>query len=167
MAAPTEPQSSSAASPESALAEAGPFEPLPPCLRLARWSSRLAALKDPQIRLAQLVETARLQSPLPAIDRQEAHRVQGCLVRTWWIAEWRQGRCWFRTDSDAMTLKCLAGAIAELATGGTPNEIAGLDFSPFESLGLLKQLAENRQRTIRNLMNSVHEFARQSALGHP
>jgi cysteine desulfuration protein SufE len=166
MAAPTAPQSPSAAPPESAPAESGPFEPLAPSLRLAHWSSRLAALNDPQVRLAQLVETARLLPPLPSIDRQEAHRVPGCLVRTWWIAEWREGRCWFRTDSDAMTLKCLAGAIAELASGGTPDEIAALDFSPFESLGLLKQLAENRQKTIRNLMNSVHEFARQSTLGH-
>ncbi|MEN9545812.1 MAG: Cysteine desulfuration protein SufE [Verrucomicrobiota bacterium] len=167
MAAPTAPQSPPAAPPDSIPAELGPLEALPPGLRLARWSSHLAALTDPQVRLAQLVETARLRPPLPTLDRQETHRVPGCLVRTWWIAEWHEGRCWFRTDSDAMTLKCLAGAIAELASGGTPAEIAALDFSPFDSLGLLKQLAENRQRTIRNLMNSVHEFARQSALGHP
>jgi sulfur transfer protein SufE len=62
-----------------------------------------------------------------------------------------------------MTLKCLAGAIAELASGGTPNEIAALDFSAFDSLGLLKQLAENRQKTLRNLMAATHTFARQSA----
>jgi sulfur transfer protein SufE len=62
-----------------------------------------------------------------------------------------------------MTLKCLAGAIAELASGGTPDEIAALDFSAFDSLGLLKQLAENRQKTLRNLMTAAQTFARQSA----
>jgi cysteine desulfuration protein SufE len=142
---------------------AAPTDPMPPSLRLAHWSARLAAFNDPQTRLAHLVESARLSPPLPAAARQEAHRVAGCLVRTWWIAEWRDGRCWFRTDSDAMTLKCLAGAIAELASGGTPNEIAALDFSAFDSLGLLKQLAENRQKTLRNLMAATHTFARQSA----
>jgi sulfur transfer protein SufE len=62
-----------------------------------------------------------------------------------------------------MTLKSLAGAIAELASGGTPDEIAALDFSAFDSLGLLKQLAENRQKTIRNLMTATKTFALQSA----
>lgn len=89
---------------------AAPTEPLPPILRLAHWSARLAALNDPQTRLAHLVEAARLKPPLPATDRQEVHRVAGCLVRTWWIAQWYDQRCWFQTDSDAMTLKSLAGA---------------------------------------------------------
>jgi cysteine desulfuration protein SufE len=142
---------------------AAPTDQLPPTLRLAHWSARLAALNDPQTRLAHLVEAARLKPPLPATDRQEVHRVAGCLVRTWWIAQWRDGRCWFQTDSDAMTLKSLAGAIAELASGGTPDEIAALDFSAFDSLGLLKQLAENRQKTIRNLITATKTFARQSA----
>jgi cysteine desulfuration protein SufE len=123
----------------------------------------LATLSDPQSRLAHLVEAARRQPALPAADRLETHRVQGCLVRTWWIASWQDGRCWFRTDSDAMTLKCLAGAIAELASGGTPDEILALDFSPFDSLGLLRQLAENRQRTLRNLMSATQDFAQRSS----
>jgi sulfur transfer protein SufE len=58
-----------------------------------------------------------------------------------------------------MTLKCLAGAIAEIASGGTPSEIATLEFGVFESLGLLRQLAENRQKTIRSLMNATRDFA--------
>lgn len=154
------------AAPHAPPAASGPTPPSP-SQRLAEWSSQLAALKDPQARLAHLVEAARGIPRLPDEDRLEAHRVPGCLVRTWWIAQWRDGRCWFRTDSDAMTLKCLAGAIAGLASGGTPDEIAALDFSPFESLGLLRQLAENRQRTIRSLIASTREFARTSAQAHP
>jgi cysteine desulfuration protein SufE len=120
---------------------AAPTDPmLPPSLRLAHWSARLAALNDPQTRLAHLVEAARLSPPLPAADRQETHRVAGCLVRTWWIAEWRDGRCWFRTDSDAMTLKCLAGAIAEVASGGNPDEIAALDAEAAEVLASIREL---------------------------
>lgn len=154
------------AAPHALPAASAPTPPSP-SQRMAEWSSSLTAFSDPQARLAHLVEAARGIPPLPAEDRLEAHRVPGCLVRTWWIAERRDGRCWFRTDSDAMTLKCLAGAIAGLASGGTPDEIAALDFSPFESLGLLRQLAENRQRTIRGLIAATREFARTSAEANP
>ncbi|MBM3851324.1 MAG: SufE family protein [Verrucomicrobia bacterium] len=151
--------------PARSVAEArqGNLPPTPPAERLAAWADRLRALPDPQTRLAHLVEAARCLPPLPEGDRQEAHRVTGCLVRTWWIAQWRDGRCWFRTDSDAMTLKCLAGAIAELASGGTPDEIAALEFGVFDALGLLRQLAENRRRTVRQLMDGTREFARRCA----
>lgn len=161
MAASTDPQSSASADGPGSTAPSGP--PETPALRMARWSSRLATLSDPQSRLAHLVEAARQRPALPAADRLETHRVPGCLVRTWWIASWQDGRCWFRTDSDAITLKCLAGAIAELASGGAPDEILALDFSPFDSLGLLRQLAENRQRTLRNLMSATKDFAQRSS----
>jgi hypothetical protein len=38
---------------------AAPTDPMPPSLRLAHWSARLAAFNDPQTRLAHLVEAAR------------------------------------------------------------------------------------------------------------
>jgi cysteine desulfuration protein SufE len=163
MGAPTDPTRAAA---EAAQARGRPMSP-PPADRLAAWADRLRALPDPQTRLAHLVEAARRLPPLPDSDRLEVHRVAGCLVRTWWIAQWRDGRCWFRTDSDAMTLKCLAGAIAELASGGTPEEVAALEFEVFDALGLLRQLAENRQRTVRHLMEGAREFARRRASAPP
>ena len=162
MGAPTDPTRAA----EAAQARGRPMSP-PPADRLAAWADRLRALPDPQTRLAHLVEAARRLPPLPDSDRLEVHRVAGCLVRTWWIAQWRDGRCWFRTDSDAMTLKCLAGAIAELASGGTPEEVAALEFEVFDALGLLRQLAENRQRTVRHLMEGAREFARRRASAPP
>ena len=163
MGSPTDPTRAAAEAPQAC----GQPEMPSPAVRLAAWADRLRALPDPQARLAHLVEATRRLPPLPDSDRQEVHRVAGCLVRTWWIAQWRDGRCWFRTDSDAMTLKCLAGAIAELASGGTPDEVAALEFEVFDALGLLRQLAENRQRTVRHLMDDAREFARRCACAPP
>lgn len=121
----------------------------------------LLEVRNPQQRLAMIVEHARKRAPLDAAMRVEANRVQGCLVRTWFMAEVRAGKCVFSTDSDAVTLKALLGLVCDLYSGSTPEEILECS-SPFlQRLGVLHQLAENRQRTVLRVAEQLHDFARQ------
>ena len=119
----------------------------------------LSALRDPQARLSWLVEWARHQPSLPAELRLDRHRVEGCQVRVWWIAELRDGHCEFQTDSDAVTLKALAGFLAQYYSGRRPSEIVAGPRSPLERLGLYRQLAESRRATLQRIEDQVHAWA--------
>jgi cysteine desulfuration protein SufE len=123
--------------------------------------SVMLGVRNPQQRLAMIVEHARRRAPLDPARRVEANRVQGCLVRTWFVAEFRDGKCFFSADSDAVTLKALLGLLCDLYSGSTPDELAvtSPDFLP--RLGVLHQLAENRRRTVLRVAEQVFEFARQ------
>lgn len=120
---------------------------------------RLLTLKDPQARFAWAVDQARLRSALPAPLRQERFRVPGCLIRLWFVSEFREGRCWFQTDSDAMTLRAFSGILCDLASGASPEELAGWNPEFLDRLGLLRQLADNRRATIGRVAALIHEFA--------
>ncbi len=119
----------------------------------------LTALRDPQARFAWAVEQARLRNPLPDALRQETFRVQGCLVRLWFVPEIRDGRCWFQTDSDAATLRAFSGILCDLASGLPPEDL--VDWRPefLERLGLLRQLADNRRATIGRVAGLIRGFA--------
>lgn len=124
---------------------------------------RLAALLqigDAQARLARLVEEARRRAPLPPAQRMEANRVEGCLVRVWFMAEFRDGQCFFQCDSDAVSLKAVGGLLCELYSGFTAEEILTSGPGALEPLQILHQLAENRQRTIARIEEKIREFAR-------
>ena len=127
--------------------------------RQAELLSPLAALRDPQARLAWLIERARQRPPLPEVFRQEAHRVAGCLVRLWFVPEFRAGRCWFHTDSDAVTLKALVGLLSEVYSGGAPVEIVRHPPDFLHELGLLRHVAENRRATILRVADQIQSFA--------
>lgn len=142
---------------ELPLAETTPTET--PAHRLQHLATHLASIRDPQSRFAWLVELARKRPPLETGRRTDTHRISGCMVRSWWIAEFAHGRCRFSTDSDAVTLKAVLGAVADICTGGTPAEIVALDFDFLSSMGVLRQLAENRQATILRVIASMKEFA--------
>jgi cysteine desulfuration protein SufE len=120
----------------------------------------LLEVRNPQQRLAMIVEHARRRAPLDAASRVEGYRVQGCLVRTWFIADMRDGKCAFKSDSDAVMLKALLGLLCDLYSGFSPEEIAGSAGEVLSRLGVLHQLAENRQRTVLRIAEQIHDFAR-------
>jgi cysteine desulfuration protein SufE len=110
--------------------------------------SELKAIRDPQARFQWAVERARTRAALADELRVEAHRVPGCQVRLWWVTAVVEGRRWFASDSDAVTLKALTGLLAEAYHGET---VEGLIADPpvfLEPLGLLRQLAESRRATV-------------------
>ena len=134
---------------------------LPPTL-LEHQQQRLAPLLqigDSQQRLARLVEEARRRPALAAALRVEAHRVEGCLVRVWFVPEFRDGRCYFQCDSDAVSLKAVGGLLCDLFSGQTADEIAAGSSGVLGQLTILPQLAENRQRTIVRIEEKIRRFA--------
>ncbi len=128
--------------------------------------ARIAALlhnRNAQQRLTALVEEARRRPALDNSLRTEAHLVPGCLVRTWFVAELRDGRCYFQSDSDAVTLKALLGFLCEVFSGHAPDEIAACDSTLLQRIKVMHQLAENRQRTVQKVAEQLRAFAVTSA----
>ena len=135
-----------------------------PSALLERQQHRLAELLqigDPQQRLARVVHDAQKMTSLPPELRLETHRVEGCLVRVWFVPELRQGRCVFRCDSDAVSLKAIGGLLCELYSGATPEEISATNQGVLKHLGILNQLAENRRKTIVRIEEKIRRYAQE------
>ena len=131
---------------------------------LQKQQQRLAELfqiGDPQQRLAHVIHHASRQPTLESALRVEGNRVEGCLVRVWFVPEFRGGKCFFRCDSDAVSLKALGGLICELYSGHAPEQIAGTNAGVLKHLGILPQLAENRQRTLARIEEKIRRFAQE------
>jgi cysteine desulfuration protein SufE len=116
---------------------------------------------DPQQRLACIVEKARHKPSLAPPARIEANRVEGCLVRVWLVPEFRDTKCFFHCDSDAVSLKALGGLLCDLHSGFTPEEIVATKSGALKHLGILHQLAENRQRTLARVEEKIRHFAQE------
>ncbi len=119
----------------------------------------ILTVRDPQQRLARLVELAKARPLLPDALKLDDQRVEGCQVRIWFVPDFRDGRCWFQTDSDAITLKALVGLLCEIYSGRTPAEIAAHEPTFLEELAVLKQLAESRRATVLRVAQMVRDFA--------
>jgi cysteine desulfuration protein SufE len=142
-------------------------ESLPLQKRFDALETHFRAVADPQQRFTQCVDLARLRPLLPDGLRMDAHRVEGCQVRIWFVPSYDAGRCWFSLDSDALTLKAVAGLLCELYNGCTPEEILKHPGGLPEEWRLSRQLAENRRKTVERIAASIQAFAQTHAPAYP
>lgn len=129
--------------------------------RRAELERQFRAIADPQQRFAWCVDRARSRPLLPASQRLDLHRVEGCQIRIWFVPRFEAGRCWFALDSDALTLKAIAGLLCELYNGCTPEEILQHPEGLPESWRISIQLAENRRKTVGRIRDAILAHARQ------
>jgi cysteine desulfuration protein SufE len=136
-------------------------DPTPLLERQQRRLAELLLVGDPQQRLARVLHEAPKFPALPSELRLEGNRVEGCLVRIWFVAEMRAGCCYFRCDSDAVSLRAIGGLICDLYSGATAEEISATQIGVLKHLGILQQIAENRRRTILRIEEKIRRFAQE------
>ena len=122
-------------------------------------TTRLAALKNGQDRLAQLVAQAKKIPPRPPEFRADENLIPGCLARLWFTAQFRDGLCCFDCDSDSLVVKAIAGLLCDFYSGHAPAEIMAHDPGFLAPLGITQHLTPNR----RNALSKIWERIRQSA----
>ena len=114
---------------------------------------------DPQDRLAFVIDAAKKRAPLPNEFKTDAYKIEGCLSNLWLVTEYRDGRCWFRTDGDSMIVKGIAGLLAGFYNGELPEEILKLDPSFLAQAGITQHLSQNRKNGLGRVWQKIQRFA--------
>jgi cysteine desulfuration protein SufE len=122
-------------------------------------TSRLAALKNGQDRLAFLVEKAKLHPPLAVEFRVEQNLIPGCLAKLWFVASFRDEKCFFDCDSDSLVVKAIAGLLCDFYSGQAPVEILAHDPKFLAPLGITQHLTPNRRNALSKIWERVRQFA--------
>lgn len=120
----------------------------------------LGALPTGQDRLAYVVGCGRSAAPLNEVLKTESFRVQGCLVKIWFVPEFKQGRCHFKADSDSAIVKGIAVLLCDFYSGQTPEEIAQTQPAFLEKFGITQHLTPNRRNGLAKIWSGIEAFAR-------
>lgn len=122
---------------------------------------RLSFLDNAQERLGYIVDAARKQPHLPPEVRTDQYRVEGCLSNLWFLAEFRDGRCYYKTDADSQIVRAIAGLLSDFYSGATPEEILRQDPSFLSEVGITQHLSPNRRNGLGRLWEKIRNFALQ------
>ena len=103
-----------------------------------------------------------LGKKLPVLDEQykvEENMIKGCQSAVWLIADFRDGRVFFKADSDAVIVKGLVSMLIRVLSGHTPDEIihAKLDF--IEQIGMMTHLAQTRSNGLLAMIRQMKNYA--------
>lgn len=119
----------------------------------------LGMIDDPQERFALIIDNARALPPLEAEYKIEAFRIEGCQSQLWLVPSFENGKCFFRSDSDALITRGIAGMLAELYSNATPAEILANEPTFLAEVGITDHLTPNRRNGLSNVWKKIRAYA--------
>lgn len=118
---------------------------------------------DWEERYRTIIALGRELPEMPAAEKVEANRVQGCQSTVWLTAHdspTRSGALEFHADSDAHIVKGLVALLLLACSGKTPREILAFDGPAlFARLGLDKHLSPTRSNGLVAMLKKIRAFA--------
>lgn len=97
---------------------------------------------------------------MPETLRTDEFLVRGCQSQVWLVDEWREGKLFFKADSDAFIVKGLLGIVLAAFNGKAPEEILGFDVDAyFARLDLLQHLSSTRGNGLKAMVKRIKDTA--------
>ncbi len=110
-----------------------------------------------------LIELGKSLDPYPEEKKTEDRLIKGCQSRVWLDCEFRDGRLYFRADSDAIITKGIISLLIGAYSGRTAEEIAGDDFSFIDAIGLRDNLSPTRANGLVSMIETIRRMAEQAS----
>lgn len=92
-------------------------------------------------------------------DKTEANLIKGCQSRVWVSCEYRDGKVYFKADSDAVITKGIISLLIRVYSGQTPQDI--LDNEPvfIDQIGLKEHLSPTRSNGLTSMLKQIKMYA--------
>jgi cysteine desulfuration protein SufE len=99
---------------------------------------------------------------LPVLEdkyKLDENKVRGCQSTVWLVSDYKDGKVYFKADSDAVIVKGLISMLIRVLSGHTPDEIiqAGLGF--IQKIGMTTHLAQTRSNGLLAMVKQMKNFA--------
>jgi len=119
----------------------------------------LMPFEDHFERFAYIIDRAKNHPPLDEAYKIDTFLIEGCLSQLWIFPEFKAGKCYFHTDSDAAITKGTAVLLCELYSGETPEDIIRLEPDFLADVGITQHLSPNRRNGLSNVRAKIKAYA--------
>ena len=110
-----------------------------------------------------LIELGKTLEAYPEEEKTEDKLIKGCQSRVWLDYELKDGKLYFRADSDAIITKGIISLLLSVYSGRTPSEIAADDFDFVEKIGLKENLSPTRANGLVSMIDTIKWIANDAA----
>ena len=106
-----------------------------------------------------LIELGNNLKPLDPKDKVEQNLIKGCQSRVWLVAEMKDGKIYFRGESDAVIVKGLVALLLRVVSGRTPQELLEEELHFIDDLGLKQHLSPTRSNGLLSMIKQIRLYA--------
>ena len=106
-----------------------------------------------------LIELGKNLDVFPVVLKTDDRLIKGCQSRVWLDATAKDGKIFFRADSDAIITKGIISLLIQVYNGRSAAEIAADDFGFVEQIGLRANLSHTRANGLNSMIETIRKEA--------
>ena len=99
------------------------------------------------------------KNPMPAEDKIDRNKIDGCQSTVWFTARMENGLLVFNGDSDALLVKGIVALFLAVLSGHTPKEIIDADLYYIDRIGLREHLSPTRSNGVAAMLKQMKLYA--------
>jgi cysteine desulfuration protein SufE len=103
-----------------------------------------------------------LGKKLPVLEEKyklEENKIKGCQSTVWLVADYSDGKVFFKADSDAVIVKGLVSMLIRVLSGHTPDEIINAKLDFIREIGMMTHLAQTRSNGLLAMIKQMKNYA--------
>jgi len=103
-----------------------------------------------------------LGKKLPPLDDQykrDENKVKGCQSTVWLVADYKDGRIYYKAESDAVIVKGLISMLIRVLSGQTPDDIINTKLDFIKEIGMMSHLAQTRSNGLLSMVKQMKNYA--------
>jgi cysteine desulfuration protein SufE len=102
-----------------------------------------------------IIDMGKKLPPLEDQYKKDENKIRGCQSTVWMVSEYRDGRIYFKAESDAMIVKGLISMLIRVFSGQTPQDIVQADMKFIDEIGMSTHLAQTRSNGLRAMIRQM------------
>jgi cysteine desulfuration protein SufE len=106
-----------------------------------------------------IIDLGKKLEPLEDKYKLDENKVRGCQSTVYLVADFKDGKIWFRADSDAVIVKGLISMLIRVLSGHTPDEIVEAKLNFIKEIGMMSHLAQTRSNGLLSMVKQMKNYA--------
>lgn len=103
-----------------------------------------------------------LGKKLPPLDdkyKKDENRVRGCQSTVWLVADHKEGKIFYKAESDAVIVKGLISMLMRVLSGQAADDIINAKLDFIREIGMMTHLAQTRSNGLLAMIKQMKNYA--------
>lgn len=106
-----------------------------------------------------IIDLGKRLQPLETEYKKDENKVRGCQSTVWLVADYRDGRVYYKAESDAVIVKGLISMLIRVLSGQTPDDIVNARLNFINEIGMTTHLAQTRSNGLLAMVKQMKNYA--------
>lgn len=106
-----------------------------------------------------LIDLGKKLPPLDDQYKQDENKVKGCQSTVWLVADYKNGKVYYKAESDAVIVKGLISMLIRVLSGQSPDSILQSKLDFIHQIGMTTHLAQTRSNGLLAMIKQMKNYA--------